>query len=205
MLIQKFVRPDSIVGAAATVAGLEDLSAQSCRRYCVDGFVRSPDDLVSAVVWISDPAAFPPPASVAGCDRTPECPLDCPSTDRSLRLATDATIYRSRSGIASMAMSSSSGFEQWVYGIDRFRRGRHGKTGMRRLIGSIRRDCLDHVVVFGERHLRHLLNSYQKYYNEARTHLSLHKDAPIPRAVQTVGRTLAMPVLGGLHHQYFRA
>ena len=74
-----------------------------------------------------------------------------------------------------------------------------------RLIGSIRRDCLDHVVVFSERHLRHLLNSYQKYYNEARTHLSLHKDAPIPRAVQTVGRTLAMPVLGGLHHQYFRA
>jgi hypothetical protein len=67
------------------------------------------------------------------------------------------------------------------------------------------RDCLDHVVVFGERHLRHLLNSYQKYYNEARTHLSLQKDAPIPRAVQTVGRTLAMPVLGGLHHQYFRA
>jgi hypothetical protein len=73
------------------------------------------------------------------------------------------------------------------------------------LIGSIRRDCLDHVVVFGERHLRHLLNSSQKYYNEARTHLSLKKDAPIPRAVQTVGRTLAMPVLGGLHHQYFRA
>jgi hypothetical protein len=66
-------------------------------------------------------------------------------------------------------------------------------------------DCLDHVVVFGERHLRDLLNSYQKYYNEARTHLSLHKDAPIPRPVQTVGRTLAMPVLGGLHHQYFRA
>jgi len=74
-----------------------------------------------------------------------------------------------------------------------------------RLIGSIRRECLDHVVVFSERHLRHLLNSYQKYYNEARTHLSLHKDAPIPRAVQTIGRTLAVPVLGGLHHQYFRA
>jgi hypothetical protein len=65
-------------------------------------------------------------------------------------------------------------------------------------------DCLDHVVVFGEQHLRHLLNSYQKYYNEARTHLSLHKDAPIPRAVQTVGRTMAVPILGGLHHQYIR-
>jgi transposase InsO family protein len=74
-----------------------------------------------------------------------------------------------------------------------------------RLIGSIRRECLDHVVAFSERHLRHLLNSYQKCYNEARTHLSLHKDAPIPRAVHTVGRTLAVPVLGGLHHQYFRA
>jgi len=53
--------------------------------------------------------------------------------------------------------------------------------------------------VFGERHLRHLLNSYQKYYNEARTHLSLQKDAS--RAVQTVGQALAVPILGGLHHQ----
>src|SRR6266568_3438870 len=74
-----------------------------------------------------------------------------------------------------------------------------------RLIGSIRRDCLDHVVVFGEQHLLHLLKAYQKYYNEARTHLSLEKDAPISRAVQTVGQTLAVPVLGGLHHQYIRA
>jgi transposase InsO family protein len=73
-----------------------------------------------------------------------------------------------------------------------------------RLIGSIRRDCLDHVLVFGERHLRHLLKSYQEYYNEARTHLSLEKDAPIPRTVQTVGQTLAVPILGGLHHQYRR-
>jgi transposase InsO family protein len=73
-----------------------------------------------------------------------------------------------------------------------------------RLIGSIRRDCLDHVVVFGERHLRHLLKSYQKYYNEARTHVSLHKDAPIPRVVQTVGSIVARPLLGGLHHQYVR-
>jgi transposase InsO family protein len=74
-----------------------------------------------------------------------------------------------------------------------------------RLIGSIRRDCLDHVAVFGERHLRHLLKSYQKYYNEARTHLSLEKDTPIPRAVQTVGQTLAVPILGGLDHHYIRA
>jgi len=73
-----------------------------------------------------------------------------------------------------------------------------------RLIGSIRRDCLDHVVVFGERHLRHLLNSYQRYYNEVRTHLSLQKDAPISRVVQSAGRVIPVPLLGGLHHQYVR-
>jgi transposase InsO family protein len=73
-----------------------------------------------------------------------------------------------------------------------------------RLIGSIRRDCLDHVVVFGEQHLRHLLNSYQKYYNEVRTHLSLRKDAPIPREAWSVGRVVPLPILGGLHHQYVR-
>jgi transposase InsO family protein len=73
-----------------------------------------------------------------------------------------------------------------------------------RLIGSIRRDCLDHVVVLGERHLRHLLHSHQRYYNEVRTHLSLHKDAPVPREVRAAGRVLSVPILGGLHHQYVR-
>jgi transposase InsO family protein len=73
-----------------------------------------------------------------------------------------------------------------------------------RLIGSIRRECVDHVVVLGERHLRHVLLSYMKYFNEARTHLSLNKDAPIPRAVQASGRILCRPILGGLHHQYGR-
>jgi transposase InsO family protein len=73
-----------------------------------------------------------------------------------------------------------------------------------RLIGSIRRECLDHVVVFGERHLRHVLASYQKYYNEVRTHLSLHKDAPIRRDVCRTGCVLSLPVLGGLHHHYVR-
>ena len=73
-----------------------------------------------------------------------------------------------------------------------------------RLIGSIRRECLDHAVVFGERHLRHLLLSYMDYYNTVRTHLSLAKDAPILRPVYTVGRIQPRPVLGGLHHQYVR-
>jgi hypothetical protein len=73
-----------------------------------------------------------------------------------------------------------------------------------RLIGSIRRECVDHIIVLGERHLRHVLQSYRKYYNEVRTHLSLKKDAPVPRATETVGHILCRPVLGGLHHQYVR-
>jgi transposase InsO family protein len=73
-----------------------------------------------------------------------------------------------------------------------------------RLIGSIRRECLDYVVVFGERHLRHVLQSYMKYHNEIRTHLSLEKDAPVSRAVKLAGTILCRPILGGLHHQYVR-
>jgi hypothetical protein len=73
-----------------------------------------------------------------------------------------------------------------------------------RLIGSIQQECLDHAVVFGERHLRYLLRSYANYYNQTRTHLSLNKDSPVSRAVETIGRILPVPILGGLHHRYVR-
>jgi transposase InsO family protein len=71
-----------------------------------------------------------------------------------------------------------------------------------RLIGSIRRECAYHVVVFGERHLRHILLSYKDYYNATRTHLSLNKDAPIPRGVEWAGNVVCRPIFGGLHHHY---
>ena len=73
-----------------------------------------------------------------------------------------------------------------------------------RLIGSIRRECLDHVVVFGEAHLRRILSQYAGYYNGSRTHLALGKDAPYRRPMQRSGAITARPVLGGLHHQYAR-
>ena len=75
-----------------------------------------------------------------------------------------------------------------------------------RLIGSIRRECLDHVIVLGERHLRRLLTAYLAYYHGARTHLALEKDAPTPRRVQTPteGSVVAFPEVGGLHHRYER-
>jgi len=76
-----------------------------------------------------------------------------------------------------------------------------------RLIGSIRRECLDHVVVFSEAHLRRILREYFAYYHDVRTHLALGRNAPIPRAVEPPenGRILATPYLGGLHHRYSRA
>jgi transposase InsO family protein len=73
-----------------------------------------------------------------------------------------------------------------------------------RLIGSIRRECLDHIVTFGEAHLRRILAAYAGYYNGVRTHLSLDKDSPGHRPVQRLGQLAAQPVLGGLHHQYCR-
>ena len=73
-----------------------------------------------------------------------------------------------------------------------------------RLIGSIRRECLDHIVVTGEQHLRHILACYLEYYNAVRTHLSLGKNAPNGRAIQRHGRIEMRPILGGLHYQYVR-
>ena len=75
-----------------------------------------------------------------------------------------------------------------------------------RLIGSIRRECLDHVIVLNETHLRRTLAQYLTYYRGARTHLSLAKDAPTPRPAQAVtdGEVIAFPEVGGLHHRYER-
>jgi transposase InsO family protein len=73
-----------------------------------------------------------------------------------------------------------------------------------RLIGSIRRECLDHVVVFGEAHLRRVLAAYATYYNDVRTHLTVGKDKPVHRPIQRSGQITARPILGGLHHQYCR-
>jgi hypothetical protein len=73
-----------------------------------------------------------------------------------------------------------------------------------RLIGSIRRECLGHMIVFGEAHLRRILRGYAAYYNVSRTHRSLNKDAPLHRAIERPGAVVSRPVLGGLHHQYCR-
>jgi putative transposase len=75
-----------------------------------------------------------------------------------------------------------------------------------RMIGSIRRDCLDHVIVLNERHLRRILTRYFDYYHRWRTHLSLDMDCPAPRPVQPPdrGTVVEFPDVGGLHHHYER-
>src|SRR5712671_2809241 len=73
-----------------------------------------------------------------------------------------------------------------------------------RLIGSIRRECVDHIIVLGEAHLRRILRSYARYYNDIRTHRSLDEDAPVSRPVQRTGVITSNPILGGLHRHYVR-
>jgi len=73
-----------------------------------------------------------------------------------------------------------------------------------RVIGSIRRECIDHVIIANEAHLRRVLLAYANYYNNCRTHRSLEKDAPIHRPIERNGTIIARPILGGLHHGYVR-
>ena len=76
-----------------------------------------------------------------------------------------------------------------------------------RVIGSIRRECLDHVIILSEQHLKRILQDYLDYYHDCRTHLSLDRNSPIPRSVdpRDAGQIIAIPKVGGLHHQYRRA
>ena len=75
-----------------------------------------------------------------------------------------------------------------------------------RLIGSIRRERPDHIIIVNEKHLRRVLREYLAYYTEARTHLGLRKDCPEPRPVESpsLGDVIAIPQVGGLHHRYTR-
>jgi len=75
-----------------------------------------------------------------------------------------------------------------------------------RLIGSIRRECLDHIIVVNEQHLRRVLRSYVDYYHSSRTHQSLDNDSPVPRAIEPpeMGQVIAFREVGGLHHRYAR-
>src|SRR5467141_2689737 len=186
------------------VPRMEDIPPQSRRRHRRDGSVRRADNLVSSALWTADRGARPTTDRMARRHSASDRRMDCKSDHGSLRLEqVPRYLIRDRHG---------------AYGQVFIRRLR--SVGIRdrptsprspwqngyaeRLIGSIRRECIDHIVVVGERHLRHVLLSYMSYYNETRTHLSLDKDATVTRAVAKASRIIARPILGGLHHQYAR-
>jgi transposase InsO family protein len=73
-----------------------------------------------------------------------------------------------------------------------------------RVIGSMRRECLDHIVTFNQCHLRRVLSSYVDYYHRTRTHLALDKDCPHSRPIRSRGEVIAIPQVRGLHHRYQR-
>ncbi len=115
-------------------------------------------------------------------------------------------LMRDRDGIYGQQFKSrvsNMGIEQVVAA----RRSPWQNPYVERLIGSIRRECLNHVIVLNERHLRRILRSYFVYYHESRTHLSLNRNSPIARKDDPPenGKVLAIPQVGGLHHRYCRA
>jgi transposase InsO family protein len=94
---------------------------------------------------------------------------------------------------------------RWGFGTARYHRGPPWQNAyVERLIGTLRRECLDHVLIYGERHLRRILTLYSLYYNETRTHLGLAKDAPLGRYIERSGTIVTTPILSGLHHRYAR-
>ena len=96
---------------------------------------------------------------------------------------------------------------RWELSRSSLRRSPRGRTRYcERVIGTLRRDCLDHVIVLGENHLRRILRNYLEYYHGCRTHLGLDKDAPELRQRESTdgGKVIALPMVGGLHHRYTR-
>jgi hypothetical protein len=108
-------------------------------------------------------------------------------------------------GIRSMARLSHADCAPWASGTSPLHQLHLWQNGFsERLIGSIRRECVDHIIVLGKAHLRRILKFYADYYNRVRTHRSLDKDAPVSRSVQRTGVISSCAILGGLHHRYAR-
>lgn len=102
-----------------------------------------------------------------------------------------------------MVSMSANVCVEWAEGDSNWPRGPWQNAYVERLIGSIRRECLDHVIVLSEGHLRRVLQSYFDYYHGTRTHLSIGKDAPEAREIQPEqGKVIEIAEVGGLHHRY---
>jgi transposase InsO family protein len=159
---------------------MEGVPSQPCRWHCRNGPLRRADNLVPTALWFADHRPRPAADPVVWSDRAPNGRMARQSAHRSLWLGANPSLLNQR--------PRSSLWRDFCPPGSLVRHSRPPESFRlpwqngyaERLIGSIRRECIDHVMVFGERHLRHILLSYKDYYNTTRTHLSLNKDAPGP-------------------------
>jgi hypothetical protein len=180
------------------------LSAEPRTGHCCHGFVRCPDHWLQPALCLRHCSAGSQTDGLDQRDGEPNRRMDCRADNRGLPLGCySAVLVRDQDGIYGAAVRRRLG----AMGIrDRpIARGSPWQNGFaERLIGSTRRECLDHVIVAHETHLRRILQGYCRYYSEIRTHRSLDKDAPICRPVQRAGIISSRAILGGLHHHYVR-
>ncbi len=190
----------------AAFPDVADVSGKSCQRHHCAGFLHSanshlPDSLCPAH---SEPRSAADTA--LKCDGTSECGLDCAAKLEACGLDEEPRyLLRDRDAIY------GSDFRRQAAVLDikevvTAARSPWQNPYAERVIGSIRRECLDHIIILNERHLKRVLSSYVTYYHGARTHLSLAKDAPDGREVQAIenGSVVELKRVGGLHHLYTR-
>ena len=185
----------------ATLAGSEDIPPQSCRQDRVHRSVRGSYYLFQAALWLGHSSSRSQATGEHQRNEQSDRRVDRGTGDGCLSLgrSTASPDSRPRRRIRSSLRPPHS-----CHGDSRSPdapRSPWQNGHVERLIGSIRRESLDHLIVFDEEHLRSVLKGYASYYNEVRTHLSLDKDAPHFRRRQKTGRIAAIPILGGLHHQ----
>ena len=186
------------------IAELADIPVQPCGRHCGDRSVRGSNPEVRVPVCVSRVGARSTAAALVRGDAAPNRGV-AGTTDRRGIPVGRAPTYLVRDNDRAYGQAFTNRVR--AMGIrDRpiSPRSPWQNPYAERLIGTLRRDCLDHVLICGERHLRRVLTLYSLYYNETRTHLGLGKDAPLRRAVQRSGPIVAEPVLSGLHHRYVR-
>jgi transposase InsO family protein len=187
---------------ATAFSGLEDFPAQSDRRHRFAGSVRSTHDLVQLLYGlvilrharrrlVTISVTTNPTAEWIAAKVTDAFPWnEAPSHLIRDRDGAFGPAYTHRIRAMEIRDHPTAARSPWQNGH------------VERLIGSIRRESLDHLVVFDEAQLRRVLKNYASYYNQVRTHLSLDKNAPDFRRPQKLGNIAAIPILGGLHHQY---
>lgn len=195
---------DPIQWAWRAVADVENFPSQPCGGHSRHGPPGRADGRLQAAVRFGHFQAPAPAADFTHGDDQSNGGVDCPTDYRRLPLEqAPGYLIRDRDGAYGHAVTKrlgAMGIRDHPTAVRSPWQNRHAE----RLIGSIRRECLDHIVVFGEGHLRGILAAYAAYYNGLRTHLSLDKDSPSHRPTQRFGRVTARPILGRLHHQYCR-